>query len=800
MIKKIKVIENLAVFRKFEWDKSVLDKEGNIVEFKEINVVYGRNYSGKTTLSRILRAAETGKISDKYENPSFSILFKDNSEIKQNALTGHGKQIRVFNDDFVRENLKFIINPNDNIESFAILGDTNNDIQEEINKIEIELGSSKEGLETALYAAQKKENDDYNTAKSNHQSRKTQLDAKLTVKATDRQIGIKYKADKFGDQNYSKPKLEKDIETVLMDTFQPIDSSKQTELEKLLGEKVNDSITPLSKFSSKLSSLKSEAERLITQKIGESDKIDELIKDAVLNKWVKEGRLLHKDKRTKCAFCDSDILENRWGQLEKHFDEESEKLEKDIDILLLNIESEITTIKNVFKINKNNFYSKYHNVIDRLIIIYNSFSGKQIEEINKIKEQLISRKNDLLNPKVFVEIQNYSKRINWLFNIYENIRILANNYSGSLVTDQTAAKELLRLKEVFDFVSTINYSNEITAISNLKANEEESKIKLDKVSNEITEKKQLIISKKGEQKDETKGAEKVNEYLNNFFGHGFLSLRAIEIENGNENEAKKYRFEVIRDRKKAFHLSEGECSLIAFCYFMAKLNEIETKGLKPIIWIDDPISSLDGNHIFFIYGLLNAEIVSKNIFEQLFISTHNLDFLKYLRRLTGHFHKADGKNQEYSKSYFVIQRNDKDSEICLMPKFLKDYVTEFNYLFQQIYNCSKITVINDSNYTTFYNFGNNARKFLEVYLYYKYPDSSDESKKLQKFFDGDKIPSILTERINNEYSHLSAVFERGATPVEVPEMKTTAEKIIERIKSLDKEQYNSLLLSIGETP
>jgi len=66
---------------------------------------------------------------------------------------------------------------------------------------------------------------------------------------------------------------------------------------------------------------------------------------------------------------------------------------------------------------------------------------------------------------------------------------------------------------------------------------------------------------------------------------------------------------------------------------MAKLEDIETKGSKPIIWIDDPISSLDSNHIFFVYSLINSEIVAKDDFEQLFVSTHNLDFLKYLKRL-----------------------------------------------------------------------------------------------------------------------------------------------------------------------
>lgn len=133
-----------------------------------------------------------------------------------------------------------------------------------------------------------------------------------------------------------------------------------------------------------------------------------------------------------------------------------------------------------------------------------------------------------------------------------------------------------------------------------------------------------------------------------------------------------------------------------------------------------------------------------------------------------------------------------------MPKYLKEYVTEFNYLFNQIYNCSVVQDITDKNYTIFYNFGNNARKFLEIYLFYKYPDETGEIDKLKKFFGNDPIPAILTDRVNNEYSHLCACFERGSTPVDVPEMKLAAKIIIQRIKYYDNDQYESLMNSINK--
>jgi wobble nucleotide-excising tRNase len=223
---------------------------------------------------------------------------------------------------------------------------------------------------------------------------------------------------------------------------------------------------------------------------------------------------------------------------------------------------------------------------------------------------------------------------------------------------------------------------------------------------------------------------------------------------------------------------------------MAKLEDIETKGSKPVIWIDDPISSLDSNHIFFVYSLINAEIIMKQEFEQIFISTHNLDFLKYLKRLPS----ASNKNQ---CGYFLISREKENSRVRLMPRYLKDYVTEFNFLFHQIYMCSTADADDENQHSLFYNFGNNTRKFLEAFLYYKYPNANGQIEKLTKFFGENRQASTMTDRINNELSHLEGLFERSMMPIDVPEMKKTAKFIMDKIKEKDIEQYDALLLSIG---
>jgi len=794
MIKKFKSIDNLAVFHNFEWDKDVCDVDGNALSFKAINIIYGRSYSGKTTLSRIVRGMETGALSEKYDSPSFSLSLSNGVEVTQNSLSGHGKKVRVFNEDFVRENIRFIVDPDDSIESFAIFGENNNKIEKEIEEIEKYLGSNEEGKETDLYGKRIEARAKYIKAKEEHTKAAYSLDKQLSDKATDRKIGIKYQADRFGEQNYNIQKLKVDIGRVLSEEYLPPTDTQLTQYEQLIAEKMLQATPSFQGPYLRLEDFINEAEPIISRKISESDKIEVLIKDAVLNRWVNEGRAYHQGKRDNCAFCGNQISADRWEKLEKHFDEESSKLEKEIDALIKKIEIEKQSTASILIINKSLFYSTFHKRLDTVSEKLKKAIEDYSASLDFLLSQLKNRKDDLLNPKLFKRPEDTSPALKGAWSEYEVIRAESETFTESLSKKQSEAKAALRLDEVSKYLTTIGYQAQLLDIECKKKSLDDVEREGKKISGGISQKEALIAEKKRQLKDEEQGARKVNEYLNHFFGHQFISVEAIPGE-----KDKKIRFEVKRSGKKAYHLSEGECSLLAFCYFLAKLDDIDTKDSKPIIWIDDPISSLDSNHVFFVYGLISEEIIAQGKFAQLFISTHNLDFLKYLRRLSGKYLDANGSKKDYQKSYLLVSRRDRYSKIKLMPKHLRDYATEFNYLFHQIYKCTQIEDVNDSNYTTFYNFGNSARKFLEIYLYYRYPDQGMSEETLTRFFGGEKIPTVLTERINNEYSHLAGVFERGATPVEVPEMLTAAKQIIERLR-MDGDQFTALLNSVGEYP
>src|SRR4051794_7557687 len=99
MIHKIEHIKGFGVFADFKWPASLSG-------FKRFNLVYGFNYSGKTTLSRAFRCFEQQRCH--FDFATAQVQFKNHDgAIYELSAPPASSQIRVFNSDFVRENLGF---------------------------------------------------------------------------------------------------------------------------------------------------------------------------------------------------------------------------------------------------------------------------------------------------------------------------------------------------------------------------------------------------------------------------------------------------------------------------------------------------------------------------------------------------------------------------------------------------------------------------------------------------------------------------------------------------------------------
>lgn len=788
MIKKIGTIKHFAVFENYDWDLSSTDKNGRPLKFEKINILYGRNYSGKTTLSRIFRSLETGQLPENYDDPQYELIDENGNKIDQNNLADFSSPVRVFNEDFIKSNLKFLIDPTGEIAPFAILGNTNGTLVDEIKELTKEIGSSEEP-KTGLHKAVDDANNALDSANQALSEAESDLKSKLSKKATDKSIGIKYKSDRFGDVNYTIAKIRSDIETIYQNEYQGPSTADIANCEAILRDTVHEPITNI-RFQHQYSTYKDEAVSLLEKEIGTSNKIQRLIHDTALNLWVKRGVEI-ADNASICPFCGNPITDEFWSELHAHFDEESRKLENDIGGLIEQIRKEI----NKGAINdasiKLQLYSEY---IGKYEVAKKLLDEKLSEYYNALQElidQLEKRLANISHPVEFLSDKNCDNDIEEALDRLNLVLNENNSYAGELKNKQTSAKTVLRLKEVEDFCNTIDYRAVSEKIEKLKSIRDAAESKLNDVKDDLSNKQEALDGKKRLLNDEELGAKHVNEHLNDFFGHHFVTLEAHK----DNDDAKQIKFCIMRNGKPAYNLSEGECSLISFCYFMAKLDDVATSGQKPIIWIDDPISSLDSNHIYFIFSLIVSKIAKTGCFSQLFISTHNLDFLKYLNRLKSYHLDKNGKQVADSKAYFLIERIGNHSSIQALPQYLKSNATEYNYLFSQIYKVSQCVAVTDDNYDILYSFGNSARKFLEMYLYFKYPTDEELLPKLKRFFEPEDVPPILINRLVNEDSH-------GPTPENSlragidPETIPVAKKILQLLQK-DSEQYNAFMESIS---
>ncbi len=798
-------IASFGCFQGLDWKKTVKDSGRTTQYFKRLNVLYGRNYSGKTTLSRVFRSLETRKLPLNYVGSAFT-LTGDKGAVTHTDLLAHNYDVRVYNRDFVTDNLSFLVNQDAGgvIKTFAIVGEQNKEIDDAIAAIEAKLGSveGKAGLRFDL-EAKRKERD---RTKSAHTTASNGLDDKLRSHAAEK---IK-KNPNFRSPVYNIEHIRRDISTTSKPGFVALTTEEQAGRIKLLKQEALPEITDTLVVALKLESLTATAEPLLSKTITPTKAIEELLKDSALQLWVKQGMGHHRAKRDTCAFCRQDLPHDIWQVLDEHFSKESGDLETSLDAAITSVTTEIGTIAGLNTFTGAQFYADERTAFEISSKALSQALAVYKKDLEALKKSLETRKNNLFQPTALKTPSHDTKEIAKHVADINALIGTSNSKTATLEKDKTSARESLRLADVFAFAEAITYDKELGRIATLKTTADTASTVFTDAEKEIREAEAEVQTLRAKQKDERKGAEQVNALLNNFFGHDGIKLEARD---GADKATVK--FEITRNGRSAYNLSEGECSLIAFCYFMAKLEAPESKGKELIIYIDDPISSLDGNHIFFMFSLIES-LITKPVkkpdgsnsyrYKQLFISTHNLDFLKYLKRLSIPMKKLPAAEGVKAKSvsdheHFMIERNGASSNIMLMPSYLKDYVTEFHYLFHQIYKCKNQAAAAE-NHEPFFGFGNNLRKFLEAFLFFKFPyhdDKNDSFERIKKFFGEEEDTAVaLVNRLNNEFSHLEAVPDRGFKPVEIPEIAKVANYVLEKIYASDKVQYNSLLKSIGE--
>ncbi|ECH4982401.1 AAA family ATPase, partial [Campylobacter jejuni] len=750
----------------------------------------------------IARSFELKKHNEDFLDGNFKIKLEDGNFLTQNDVIKSNLDIRVYNSDFVKENLNYLYDKKGNIKGFKSIGEEQKNIKEIIEKREKILKTRNEKL-------QKLENDKKEFL---NDDRETKLEEKFTEKASLIATNPNY----LKGYRYNKTALKKDLNIIKNNEDAYIlNNEEQNQFIKILEDKEKHNTNFNNTFN------KDNFQGILKHSLGILEK-EVIIKENLtseLRQWLEEGLKFHKEHLStqQCKFCNNPLTLERIVWIENNIKDDSgekEKIEEELKDLLDNFENYKLELKKILQdIEYENFYSNYKDSFIALKEQLGANIANYNKELLKIEEKIKEKQKDVFTPIKLENTNDFSDEIFLILNKIENLCKENDEYTNKLSTNQDEAREKLRLNEVAKFAKDSDCFAIQDEIQNLKQNINTLEKSIATQNNKIDLLESRIKKYKEKLSNLETSTSNINKYLKSYFGHNMLELKVKKDDKGQLNG----EFEILRNGKQAKNLSEGECSLIAFCYFVASLKDANTKDKNPIIWIDDPISSLDNNHIFFIFSLIENEIIKKDSFEQFFISTHNLDFLKYIKRLKKSKLKQNENDEtEYEfPQYYFIERGVKESmetsEIKNLSKCLKKYTTEFNYLFEQIYNFKNIDDIHNEDLKTsiVYNFGNNLRKFLEIYLFFKYPNNFESLKQelIERFFndtyqsdDIDKNQKIIAGVINryqNEYSHLREILSRGMQPIDIEESKKIASFVLKMMKKNDKNQFKALVRSIS---
>lgn len=790
-LKKLRTIKQFGAFKDFDW-KTVKDESNNELSFKEINFIFGHNYAGKTTLSRITRAFERRELPEHYDGASFELEFDDGSIAGEGDIATTQIPFRVFNSDFVIDNLRFLRDTrdeNNEIRAFAIIGEKNVEREKTIKRLRSIIGKKTKDEVTGLY----KDIADATVVKSSCDAAYRKATKILTTAKQNLAKSIKDDYLSCGDHTYDIKSLGKELNEVLSDDF--VDIENESDLLKLTQENVREKVVPASLPILKLTELIKRAKTLLAREVVDVKRVELFISQEFLE-WGRQGYGLHIDQHKKCAFCGQDMPDERWSQLKAEFENEGERLIAEINALLKDVRVEMEAYRPESFISPNSFYAPYVEQAVSLEASYTKILSEYNQAFTPLVAALESRIKSIAIAIPGANFNDPTTKMNAVRTAVYSLCEENNQFAASLKDKKAEAQRLIRLHRVSVGYRERDIARFVQEELDCKSAADSAQNKLNELNDEFKRKVTELKKELSAYADEEKAANQINAYLALIED---CPLRLVAEEITEEEGHKRKIFRIKRCDQIAYNLSEGECNLIAFCYFVATLHQ--TTGTKPIVWIDDPISSLDANHIYFVYALIRDAILEKQLFSQLFISTHSMDFWRLMMKLQLWIDPTK-PHTKVPIERFHVRHVGGSATIEPLPEYLKHYITEFVHLFSVIYDAAFIKESDQNYLDVIHSFGNCARRFLELYLFYRFPHTTKdgsyaEREKLHEAM-GDMVTTFIVERITNEGSHTASSLEEGAHPSYVKEINDVAKRIMLEMNSHDPIQFKFLIDAIGK--
>jgi len=677
LIKRITKIKNVGILEHLDGTNLATPD----LDFKKINIIFGWNGTGKTTLSRVVRCLELGEVCDKLKEHStmeFDFKLHDDSILSENNKTK--QNIRVFNKDFVEENI-FEPSTRDgqNVKPIFYLG-----------KEIIALTKEREEKE------QKTKDEEVISREIANLSRDKENMGKDYAKLIkDSLLGIKeyqfYNIAHFTSRfEELKKEIEKGETSLVQEQLSEQDFEKKLNVVKNY-ESLKTWVESIGLNSSTLNlEFLQNIDTLLGKTVSIQKIIEKLRNDWELSKWVQEGLHIHVDRKSpNCEFCGQTLPTSRTEDLEKHFNKDF----KDLSDLISQKIDDLEKLK--------------------------------LAEVAKIPDEEVRHLAELLNAKVNIILGKLKEKQK---NPLEKVGFIENE-----ILELVEALEKINSSSKETIASVVHVAKQleqsIVASKFEIFNEKEKKIK-DAEENKRKNHEEIealdLKIKAGEKsiKDFEIPAGEINSDLEKFLGHSELKFES------KKDAHDEVFYEIRRNGVVASNLSEGEKTAISLIYFLRKLSEDGFDPLKGSVFIDDPISSMDSQFMYAAYSFIISAI-EKDTGElkvgQIVISTHNYEFFNLLKK------KYWRDNEDHTKRrcelYMLRMKigalGKRCSNIYELDKLLKKFESDYQYLYSRLVEFEKATDTEKDDLMKIYPYPNIARRVLETFLSFKYAARTD---------------------------------------------------------------------------
>ena len=589
--------------------------EGKELELSPKNFIFARNGSGKSTLSKAI-----------YNQ-------------KQTEF-----DVYVFN------GFDSLIGENENLDAFSLAVNASKK-EAEIKELEDRITKSEQDLSLVKKMLDAKSSEDEEPTLYDERSEKRRLfneqDKKIQnfYKNSARTISLKTGPIIVENpKSYNKNIFESEITNACRLGETDIN------LYKKILQSIPKEITPISENEINFEKYLNAVNEIISSKVVERVFIGRLDNQRKIN-FAKEGLEIHKEENI-CSFCGNELSEEVLMELERYFSaDEVKKLQNRIKVGKEKIANLLNEIKENVKISTDDFFPELKDEVEKESEKVNGSLTEQKSYLEILLKTLEQKESNL-----FVESEELELPIPNNVNYGELNRLIEVNNQNVLdiKNKQKEARDAIRYHEIKLLLEDFQYDVEIERITVLKSEKEEKELVYSQKEDEKKELEQNIAEYRSQvdklkPKAEKQAIERINKKLR-------LKV-SWELDHVNNENLGYYRIKEGDQYRSVKQLSTGEKNVIAFLYFIERLEEVkEGRKKNKLIVFDDPMSSNDDKMQYLIIWELQKLYQNKDRdkFDSnrdiMVILTHNVHF--YLNVQPHGYFKDEKNRTKYDKNNF----------------------------------------------------------------------------------------------------------------------------------------------------